>query len=439
MNAEYITQLEEEVAQRDSTISVLRDEMNGLKLENKELRSDIKLLKGQWDLLLAKLSSGTGQCASEALSPVVKAEETEGNAIAASTPSLSPASSNSSREADHDGQPSTARPSTASSSSSSLSSRRSSTRQTGSIAPPNVHKDLFGRKNASAWGPGGHSGISQNLGVHATWVPEVRLGSVGLDGKPVGSPFDDAPTLASLSSGKNLNPKLDALTDKQKSALAQATAHLRKPTSSSDVQTDFFGANPYALKHSAIEDYRSVLYAKLGHNVTGALHAKRDPNNAFPVGFRPAFFSSPSESNSSLLSGKAPRDESTAPSLATALDEHDQRQKASYVADLATSTVFSRLTTSFLDAFAGNRPSGSPAASRLRNLSAEKVAEVLAGKAELKVVPVNNNNDSRDPVVSLGQNLGSLDLKGDDGVSSATSSQCSFSEMVERALRKEQR
>jgi FtsZ-binding cell division protein ZapB len=441
MNAEYITQLEEEVAQRDSTISVLREEMDGLKLENQELRNDIKVLKGQWDSLVANLSSGTAQCASEALSPVIKAEETEANAIAASTPPLSSASSNSSPEADdrnHDDQLSSARPSTASSSSSSLSSqssRRSSTRQTGSLAPPNVYKDLFGRKNASAWGPGGLSGISQNLGVHATWVPEVRLGSVGLDGKPVGSPFDDAPTLASFGSGKNLNPKLDALTDKQKIALAQATAHLRRPTSASDVQAGFFGANPYALKHSAIEDYRSVLYAKLGHNVTGALHAKHDPNNSFPVGFRPAFFSSPSESNSSLLSGKAPRDDSTVPSSATALDEHDERQKASYVAGLATSTVFSRLATSFLDAFAGNRPSGSPAASQLRNLSADKVADVLAGKAELRVVPVNNN--SLDPVDSLGQNLGSLDLKGDDDVSSAAS-QRSFSEMVERALRKEQ-
>jgi hypothetical protein len=418
--------------------------MSGLKVENQELRKDLNTIKGQWESVLAKLSNSGVACSPSA---PVKVEDGEDSMVAVSnTPSLSPAASDSSLELDDHGRDqrhAAASPPTASSSSTPVTlppqfSRRPSTRQTDSLTPPNVHKDLFGRKkNASAWGPGGLSGLGRDLGVHATWVPEVRLGSMGLDGKPMAAPFDDAPTLASFGSGKNLNPKLDALTDRQKSALEQATAHLRKPTpaSGNDVQADFFGTNPYALKQSAMEDYRSVLYAKLGHNVAGALQAKRDPNHAFPVGFRPAFFSSPTGANSSLLSGKAPREEAAAPSLGAALEERErereQRQKASYVAGLATSTVFSRLASSFVDAFAGNRPADSTTAPRFKSLSADKVADVLAGKAELKVVPV----DSRDPVDRLGQNLGSLDLKNEDAPS--TASTCSFSEMVERALRKE--
>jgi hypothetical protein len=411
--------------------------MGGLKVANQQLRNDLNTIKGQWESVLAKLSNSGAAC-----SPAVKLEDVEDPMVAVSnTPSLSPAATDSSIEVDREDRPAAASPSSASSSSSYVLPpqfpRRPSTRQTDSLTPPNVHKDLFGRKkSASAWGPGGLSGLGRDLGVHATWVPDVRLGSVGLDGKPIAAQFDDAPSLASFGSGKNFNPKLEALTDRQKSALEQATAHLRKPTSglANDVQADFFGANPYSLKHSAMEDYRSVLYAKLGHNVAGAIQAKRDPNHTFPAGFRPAFFSSPSGANSSLLSGKAPREETATPGFGATLEECDrereQRQKASYVAGLATSTVFSRLASSFVDAFAGNPPSGSTVVPRFKSLSANKVADVLAGKAELKVVPVGN----RDPVDNLGQNL--VNLKIDNNTSSPRST-CSFSEMVERALRKE--
>lgn len=152
---------------------------------------------------------------------------------------------------------------------------------------------------------------------------------------------------------------------------------MRDPTHSYGLHDDLCDTNPYMLQGAAAEAYRGQLYSKLcvpgslltmttwtdawysGHNKAGLNQGGRNANGeqTFPFGFRPAYFN-----NSSSLSGK--------PSP----DDLIEREQAAYVAGHATTTLFGRMAAAFAEAFAG--PSGGT-----------KVADVLAGRARVQVVP----------------------------------------------------
>lgn len=55
--AEYLTTLEDEISSRDTIIAQLRDEVGTMRGENKELKSEVSLLKAKWDEMMEKMAS----------------------------------------------------------------------------------------------------------------------------------------------------------------------------------------------------------------------------------------------------------------------------------------------------------------------------------------------------------------------------------------------
>ena len=123
---------------------------------------------------------------------------------------------------------------------------------------------------------------------------------------------------------------------------------------------------------------------KVFHNASagqsrGVTTPTSKPTAPAPAGFRPAFFSAPSS-----LSGKP------SPSEPSPME-------AAYVAELASSTLVSRLGTAFMHAFAGAPPS--------TTLDPRKVEAVLRGTSRVEVVPTPPT-----PVDELSSRIGALNV-----------------------------
>lgn len=107
-------------------------------------------------------------------------------------------------------------------------------------------------------------------------------------------------------------------------------------------------------------------------------------------------------------------------------------QNNAYIATLATQTLFSRMASAFVDAFAG---APEPTSGAQRKLSGEKVASVLAGTSKLQVVPNTPAPLASPAVEGLELSLGSLSLGGESPVPrnlELGSGACSFEEMRRR-------
>lgn len=238
---------------------------------------------------------------------------------------------------------------------------------------------------------------------------------------------------------QNFNPILNNLSAAQRAELPSVTSHLRAglassphdasaPTAAKSTFESFFESNPLWLRADNIEEYRTQLYGKVAHNMAGAAAAQKAAGGAtspsghlpLPVGFRPAFFTSPRAAPAALLSGKEHRDEVPPPSSdllafqsprTNNLQQEVQRDRASaLVAGIATQTLFSRMAGAFVDAFAG-----STAEERKVGFSSAKVASILDGSATVQVVPRSRPVVANPPaavasVDTLGLQLGSLDL-----------------------------
>jgi FtsZ-binding cell division protein ZapB len=177
-----------------------------------------------------------------------------------------------------------------------------------------------------------------SINVHTTFVPSPT-----------------ASALFASQQRRNMNPLMDKVNK-------DAVFHL--PGQKED--DSFFGANPFTLDGPSLDRYRSQLYSSLTNNLNQA-------KTPLP-GFKPSFFSAlaSTESDSNSAADQAVLQAAT---LQTA-----------FVAQEAASTLLKGLLKSFWSTFSGSNP----------HTSAEGVADLLAGRAELKIVSRGNNGATRE-------------------------------------------
>ncbi|GAA5896988.1 hypothetical protein JCM5296_002675 [Sporobolomyces johnsonii] len=448
---EYITTLEEEISSRDTIITELRDEVGVLRTENSTLRSEVSMLKDKWQELLDKMSSLAGSTPTPVGLGVNPAR-----AVASAGGSASPVTIKEEEPWALD-SPKLAAPqlpnTSANAVASTSSGRRIGTRSTNGIQVPNLSKDVapntLGRRSTGSWTTAGFGGPGGGyMPVHTTLVPDLTL-AASLNAKS---------SLSAFAQPQNFNPALNNLSPQQVVELPSLTSHLRSnPSTNSSTNApksggnspidDLFSTNPFFLRPDLLELQRAGLYGRLAHNAAGLAAAKKQAGPEgeklaqlpMPNGFRPAFFASPSLSSGKPGKDLPPTPSSTAsellafqsPSSASHQDAESLRTSA-YVASLATQTLLSRMTSAFVDAFAG-KPEG---------MDGEKVAAVLGGRARLQVVPVDSPSSVAAPrdVDSLGLQLSGLSLSAGTSVGSgsAPSSRpgtplgrsCSFDELA---------
>ncbi|KAI5478409.1 bZIP transcription factor [Pseudohyphozyma bogoriensis] len=442
---EYITDLEAEISTRDTIIEQLRDEVGTMRVENKDLRSEVTLLKQKWDEMMEKMTSFTNPAAAGGVANVGLGKSAAVTASSSSakvaekdeewaldSPKVSPAEQLPSLA----GVNLPALP-VASTSGSQPATRRAGTRGASGIVKPNLQKDVAPslKRGTGSWTTAGMGG--GYMPVHTTILPEFNL----LNAKPI-VPF----------STQNFNPALNNLTPQQRADLPSLTSHLRTgfnaPVANPDSTTpptprgtfdNFFESNPLWLRADNIDEYRGQLYGKVANNVAGAAAANKSgstPNAQghlpLPTGFRPAFFQSSRSLSppAALLSGKEARDINPTSDLLAfqnpraAVEEENRR-----VAGLAASTLFSKMTGAFFEAFAGTVEER-----KLGMMSSEKVASVLSGRSSLQVVPNELKvAPARDDIASLGLQLGGLDLSAP---ASPASNACSFDQVCKTWMNK---
>ncbi|GAA97322.1 uncharacterized protein L969DRAFT_48485 [Mixia osmundae IAM 14324] len=394
---EYITQLEEEIADRDEIISDLQAEMSGLKLANTELKSEVGMLKDKWDSVLTRLAQGGFAQAATSTS----GSSASATVSASTSPSSVASSDYASVKAEHNFTAS-ARPEESIDSSTQMNaqpetpqastSANAAARRPQRIAKPNLSKDLS--HAGSAWGPGGFAPFHSNLNVHRTMLPTLDL-STRLSGKlsewnsNLKLPSADADSLyADKPAQENMNP---ALNGKSREDFAAFTQHLRSLPGAGryDTRADFMAGNPLHLDPLRLKEYRSQLYGKVSNNASGLLASP------LPAGLKPAYLTG---SSAALL------DEVSKPTK-------EDPQDVARVAGLAKCALVNRLGMAFCDAFKG------PAAG-------EKLASVLSGKAKLIVAPT-------DPADALNDRLNGLSLTSNANTSrpGSPSGVCSFQAM----------
>ncbi|KAM0752984.1 hypothetical protein T439DRAFT_323600 [Meredithblackwellia eburnea MCA 4105] len=491
---EYITTLEDEISSRDTIISQLRDEVGTMRVENKDLKGEVKMLKAKWDEMMEKMTAYLPQPASTSTSAAglgLNPGKMLAQSASASAASTSAAASATEEWALDSPKPSSPAPLASTSTAQMVTRKRG---QANAIAKPNLSKDVpptLKRNTTGSWATAGGFGSMGGgyMPVHTTLLPEFNL-SV----KPAfanANPF---------FSNQSFNPALNNLTQAQLNELPAMTAHLRtgfaapSPSSAAEGTTvatsptatgprtgtfeSFFESNPFWLRPQNVEEYRGQLYGKVANNMAGTAAAHKEqqsssasssspsPNTHLPVpsGFRPAFFTSPA---SGMLGYKEPRDiastslsspshtwggSSSADLLAFQSPREDQRlrdERTALVAGLATQTLFNRMAAAFVDAFAGPSAGGVPTSDdplgkgKGRMMSSDKVASVLSGRSTLQVVPAPPSTAAQDPVADLlAAQMGALDIKkqssqNKDEFSSSSSSsgvapQCNFDEVVKR-------
>ncbi|KAK4698428.1 bZIP-type transcription factor MBZ1, partial [Phenoliferia sp. Uapishka_3] len=454
---EYITTLEEEISSRDTIISQLRDEVGVMRVENKDLHGEVTMLKAKWEEMMEKMTSF------QAPSPSVGLGLNTGRLVPSSIASPSTPADDiwalDSPKASTSQLPPLPIASTAPT--SAIVTRKRA--KNNDIAKPNLSKDVAPglKRSTGSWttaqGMGGgympvHTTCVPFLPFTTTSKPYLRtlpfyrfLPEFSLGMKPTLSPF----------ATQSFNPALNNLTSSQLGQLPSLTSHLRNGYTSppADATTPspsasrtgtfepFFESNPYWLRPDNVEEYRSQLYGKVAHNMAGTAASHKasgtssssassngspDSTNQhlpIPAGFRPAFFTSPAaglsgnkesrrdafSSSSDLLAFQSPREV-----------QRQQDQHTAFVAGLAAQTLFSRMASAFVEAFAGSAGEGG----KNGMMSGEKVASVLSGRSSLKVV-------ENDDVGALVGRMGAVKIE--ESVGGAGAGACGFEAVVRQA------
>ncbi|SCV69695.1 BQ2448_1089 [Microbotryum intermedium] len=432
---EQLTTLEDEISSRDNIISQLREEVGTMRTENSTLRSEVSMLKAKWDEMMEKMTAFQAPQSATAVSTATTGLGVRPRLVVASTSSA--ASSPSEKSTDDEPWALDSPRSATSPLPSVASGSRRGTRASNGITKPNLSKDVApnmgGRRSTGSWATQGFGGGFTS--VHTTLLPDP---AALLNAKS---------TLANYPQ-QNFNPALNNISA---SSLAQCTQHLREGSLTSGQQQqqapaaksafeDFFASNPYWLRPDQVEEYRGQLYGKIVNNTAGLIAAQKlgstqptsNSHLPMPNGFRPAFFtSSPSSARfaaPSINGGKEPRDVGPSSDLlefqspGTALA---QQQATALVATLATQTLFSKMTSAFVEVFTGSEGG--------KTMDANKVADVLAGRSKVQLVPQQQQTLSTPTVDSLGLSLGSLDLSNDTRARSPSPRpHCSFNSMTKK-------
>ncbi|KAK7061193.1 BZIP domain-containing protein [Favolaschia claudopus] len=401
---EYISTLEDNIAERDRLLSAIRSELGSSQSENVALRQEIAALK-------RTLLENRGPA------PVLPPPAPLSPPLSALSPSTSSAGSpSSSLSKDNDLLPSA-----------------------------HMLKDIAGSSSSSAtsrfWGGAHGLGMGGYTSVHTARIPEL-LGTNPF----AASPFAAGEPAPVPIQQENLNPALNG--GAKVSEVLRAGLGLGAGTGPTTAQGDAFGdSNPFTVR--SLDAYRMHLWGRMAaqyrhnkdHATTNASNTaspfsngSTNANNSnsafapspffnasakahsppqsppFPLsglagGLRPKYFANPTlpygynnsnHSTSSLASSLAGL--SLSPKgTAIQRQREQQREKeresqrereTAMAAAVASQTLLKKLGGAFWDAFSGHegKPSAGPSSS---SLDTEKVRKVLEGKAVVRVVDVD--------------------------------------------------
>ncbi|KAF8211757.1 hypothetical protein K438DRAFT_1807846 [Mycena galopus ATCC 62051] len=412
---EYISTLEDNIAERDRLLSAIRSELGSTQSENLALRQEIATLK-------RTLLDNRGPA------PVL--------------PPPAPLSSSV-------GSPSAS----SSTSSPSLGGKDSET-----LPAAHTLKDIAGSSSSAAtsrfWGGSHALGMGGYTSVHTARIPEL-LGASPWAASPFASAEPSPP-----AQQENLNPALNGST--KVTEVLRSGLGLGAGTGPTGAQADAFGdANPFTVR--SLDAYRMHLWGRMAaqykhnkeHGTTPPSNAAASPfsngssnaNNSsafapspffnasakahspphsppFPLsglagGLRPKYFASPTlpyaypNNNNSTSSLAASLAGLSLSPKGSALQSQHQRQReqqrekekeretqsqreretAMYAA-MASQTLLKKLGGAFWDAFSGHEgkssalPSSSASSSSSAVLDTEKVRKVLEGRAVVRVVDI---------------------------------------------------
>ncbi|KAJ6516513.1 hypothetical protein C8R45DRAFT_1059248 [Mycena sanguinolenta] len=405
---EYISTLEDNIAERDRLLSAIRSELGSTQSENVALRQEIAALK-------RTLLENRGPA------PVLPPPAPLSSSIG--SPSLSAASSPSSP---------------------SLSKDSNET-----LPAAHTLKDLAGSSSAATsrfWGGAHTIGMGGYTSVHTARIPDL------LGASPwAASPFASPELTPSPTQQENLNPALNSST--KVSEVLRSGLGLGAGTGPVGAQADAFGdANPFTVR--SLDAYRMHLWGRMAaqykHNKeygaslpksaaspfsSGASNASNNsafapspffnasakahspphsppfPLSGLGAGLRPKYFASPTlpyaypnnnNSTSNLtaaFSGLSLSPKTSAQSQRQREKEREreresqkERETAMYAA-MASQTLLKKLGGAFWDAFSGHegKSSALPSSSSSSSgavLDTEKVRKVLEGRAVVRVVDV---------------------------------------------------
>ncbi|KAJ7199169.1 hypothetical protein GGX14DRAFT_662207 [Mycena pura] len=379
---EYISTLEENIAERDHLLDAIRAELGSTQSENVALRQEIAALK-------RTLLENRGPA------PVL--------------PPPAPLSVSSS-------------PILSATSTPVASTSKEAT--TSALPPLNTHKDLSATSQRF-WGGvtplgGGYTS------VHTARIPDL-LGASPFASSPFASAMgQESP--AARHQQENLNP---ALNGGKVAEVLRTGIGLGLGTGAPNASAtgDAFGdANPFTVRN--LDAYRMHLWSRMAaqyrfnkeHGAAsnkdadtspspfasaGSWKAHSPPHSPpFPLsglagGLRPKYFQSPSANGLAAsfsglsLSGKGASLPTPAPTPTASLRAKEKERETAMYAALASQTLVRRLGSAFWDAFSGHeRPSSSSSSSSASasasrgGWDAEKVRKVLEGKAVVRVVDV---------------------------------------------------
>ncbi|KAJ7034577.1 hypothetical protein C8F04DRAFT_956163 [Mycena alexandri] len=372
---EYISTLEDNIAERDRLLSAIRSELGSTQSENLALRQEIAALK-------RTLLEGRGPA------PVLPPPAPLSPSLGSITPSLTTSLT------------STAGPSAASGAPKDL---------------PAAHtlKDVGASSSAAAatsrfWQ--GHGlGMGGYTSVHTARIPEL-LGASPFAASPFAQGEVGRPAKREQ---ENLNPLLNVAPAGKVTEVVRAGLGLGAGTGAPNGSEAFGDANPFTVR--SLDAYRMHLWGRMAAhsaytNASGSASGSGGytPLSGLAGGLRPKYFASPafyaghvgassaSASSSSVSSssygggnGNGNGGDKATPS---------ERETAMYAA-LASQTLLRRLGGAFWEAFSGaeskplNAGAGgiggaSGSGAQQRGWDAEKVRKVLEGKAVVRVVDV---------------------------------------------------
>ncbi|KAJ7636815.1 hypothetical protein FB45DRAFT_907411 [Roridomyces roridus] len=394
---EYISTLEDNIAERDRLLSAIRSELGSTQSENLALRQEIATLK-------KTLLEGRGPA--PVLPPPAPLQPLSPPASSVSSPNLT----------------------------SDLASpiASSSTGRSSPLPRANINKDL-GATSTRFWGGVGSplSGMGGYTSVHTARIPDL-LGASPFAASPF-APVAEHPQVPQ----ENLNPALNP-SGKVSEEVVRAGFGLGSGTGAPGA--DAFGdANPFTVRN--LDAYRMHLWGRMAaqyklnkekeHAASSAPAFNGLPMSPFTNkpqftglanGLKPKYFASPTLGPNSVnglatslsglsLSGKhvpvrgssAKEREHTIP--APPPPPASQKEREAMYAAMASQTLLKRLGGAFWDAFSGNEraSSSSSSSSSIGNgqkWDPEKVRKVLDGTAVVRVVDVEPSMGGKSPKIS---------------------------------------